>query len=452
MGSFVPIMLSGSAGSTSSQVIVTINPEGSPVWPTLLHPNKHIEENVPIYESVDGISIISINGVLLSNLSTGILKNTTSTGKPSIAVASDFPTLNQSTTGNAATATLATNAITASNLADGSTYQIPFQTSGGTTAFIAAPTVADTFLIWDGSAFEWSDAGNVPVVTGTPNQIVVSNSNGTVALSLPQDIGITSAPILVGTNFTAIPNEALLNNSVTVGTTSVLLGGVTTVLAGLDLIVATDLVGTLIGNAASATALSAGSVNQIPVQMDVGNTAFITAPTISNTFLEWNGLAFEWTEIVVVPPTIQGTTNQIVVSTVDSDTTISLPSDITGLNSISAENVITPAVQLTDGGITTVIYTTQNTVAWQVVDSIDTDIIRVVKYLGHISSESGYQACEILILQDGTNVWIDVYSDINTSGSLGTFDAMFVGSSLNLIFSPVNPVNTIKLIRTTVLI
>jgi hypothetical protein len=38
-------------------------------------------------------------------LATGILKNTTSTGIPSIAVAADFPNLNQSTTGNAATAT-----------------------------------------------------------------------------------------------------------------------------------------------------------------------------------------------------------------------------------------------------------------------------------------------------------------------------------------------------------
>jgi hypothetical protein len=43
-----------------------------------------------------------INGVLLSGLGTGILKNTTTTGLPSIAVAADFPTLNQNTTGTAA--------------------------------------------------------------------------------------------------------------------------------------------------------------------------------------------------------------------------------------------------------------------------------------------------------------------------------------------------------------
>jgi hypothetical protein len=50
-------------------------------------------------------TVARINGVALSGLATGILKNTTGTGAPSIAVAADFPTLNQSTTGNAATAT-----------------------------------------------------------------------------------------------------------------------------------------------------------------------------------------------------------------------------------------------------------------------------------------------------------------------------------------------------------
>jgi hypothetical protein len=50
-----------------------------------------------------------INGVALSGLATGILKNTTSTGVPSIAIAADFPTLNQNTTGTAANVTATTN-------------------------------------------------------------------------------------------------------------------------------------------------------------------------------------------------------------------------------------------------------------------------------------------------------------------------------------------------------
>ena len=42
-----------------------------------------------------------INGISLSSLISGVLKNTTLTGIPSIAVASDFPVLNQNTTGSA---------------------------------------------------------------------------------------------------------------------------------------------------------------------------------------------------------------------------------------------------------------------------------------------------------------------------------------------------------------
>lgn len=61
-----------------------------------------------------------INGVSLAALATGILKNTTTTGVPSIAIAADFPTLNQSTTGNAATATkLATARTIAGHSFDG---------------------------------------------------------------------------------------------------------------------------------------------------------------------------------------------------------------------------------------------------------------------------------------------------------------------------------------------
>lgn len=52
------------------------------------------------------------NAQALASLSTGILKVTTTTGVLTTAVAADFPTLNQSTTGNAATATALANVRT----------------------------------------------------------------------------------------------------------------------------------------------------------------------------------------------------------------------------------------------------------------------------------------------------------------------------------------------------
>lgn len=51
------------------------------------------------------VSVFAVNGVRLSALATGILRNTTTTGAMVIAGPSDFPTLNQNTTGSAATLT-----------------------------------------------------------------------------------------------------------------------------------------------------------------------------------------------------------------------------------------------------------------------------------------------------------------------------------------------------------
>jgi hypothetical protein len=63
------------------------------------------------------MTVGKINGTALSGLATGILKNTTTTGVPSIAVAgTDYVVPSGSITGNAATATTATTATTANSL------------------------------------------------------------------------------------------------------------------------------------------------------------------------------------------------------------------------------------------------------------------------------------------------------------------------------------------------
>jgi hypothetical protein len=47
-------------------------------------------------------------------------------------------------------------ATTATNLAGGTTSQIPYQTGPGSTSFITAPTVASTYLQWNGSTYAWA--------------------------------------------------------------------------------------------------------------------------------------------------------------------------------------------------------------------------------------------------------------------------------------------------------
>jgi len=60
-----------------------------------------------------------------------------------------------SITGNAATATSATSATTATNLAGGAANRVPYQSASGTTTFVAAPTVTNSYLKWNGTALGW---------------------------------------------------------------------------------------------------------------------------------------------------------------------------------------------------------------------------------------------------------------------------------------------------------
>lgn len=91
-----------------------------------------------------------INGTALSGLSTGILKNTTTTGIPSIAVVGDFPTLNQNTTGNAATVT--TNANLTGDV-----------TSAGNATTIGALKVVNSMVANSTIDLTTKVTGNLPV-------------------------------------------------------------------------------------------------------------------------------------------------------------------------------------------------------------------------------------------------------------------------------------------------
>jgi hypothetical protein len=82
-------------------------------------------------------TVKQINGTALSGLATGILKNMTATGVPSIAVAADFPLLNQNTTGTAANVT---GTVAVANGGTGVTSS----TGTGSVVLSASPTFTGT--------------------------------------------------------------------------------------------------------------------------------------------------------------------------------------------------------------------------------------------------------------------------------------------------------------------
>jgi hypothetical protein len=120
---------------------------------------------------VQGTTDTGLSGAqFLGALGTGIVKNTTTTGVLSIASAGDFPTLNQSTTGSAATLTTP-RAINGTN----------FDGSAAITITAAAGTLTGTTLNSGVTASSLTSVGTLASLTTSGNVIVGGNLtvNGT---------------------------------------------------------------------------------------------------------------------------------------------------------------------------------------------------------------------------------------------------------------------------------
>lgn len=213
----------------------------------------------------------------LGSLGTGIVKNTTTTGVLSIAVAGDFPTLNQNTTGSAATLTTP-RAIYGNNF-DGSAAltQIIASNYGGTgngfTKFTGPATSEKTFtlpnsnatLLYDGGALGTPSSATLTNATGLPISGLTSSTStalgvGSIELGHASDTtiarvsagvisveGVTVDTISAANTLTNktisgasntlsnIGNSSLTNSSLTIGSTSVSLGGTAATVAGLTL-------------------------------------------------------------------------------------------------------------------------------------------------------------------------------------------------------------------------
>lgn len=202
-----------------------------------------------------------------SALATGILKSTTTTGALSIAVAADFPTLNQNTTGTAANVT-GTVAI-----GNGGTGQT---TAGAGFNALSPITSVGDLIIGNGTntATRLAIGANAQVLT----------SNGTTATwATPSSGGVTSFSAGT-TGFT--PNSATTGAVTLAGTLNIANGGTgaTTAPAGL-----TNLRGwTTTATAAGTTTLTNTSTTQ--QEFTGSTTQTVVLPVTSTLALGW---AFE---------------------------------------------------------------------------------------------------------------------------------------------------------------
>jgi hypothetical protein len=201
--------------------------------------------------------------------------------------AADVPTLNQNTTGNASTAT------TASNLVGGAAGSIAYQTGTNTTAMLLAGT-------------------GVLVGGSTP--------------------GYTTTPTLVGTNFTSIPNTALSGFGVSNGIATLdSTGKLTSAQIPASLVGAVVYQGTWNASTNTPTLASGvgtkGNYYKVSVAGSTlidGNSQWNAGDTIIFDGTTWDKIDGIANEVL----SISGTANQIVASASTGVITLSLPSTI----------------------------------------------------------------------------------------------------------------------------
>lgn len=109
---------------------------------------------------------------------------------------------------------------TATSLAGGAANRIAYQTGAGATSFIVAPTVANTYLEWSGSAFQWSSnpLGTVTSVDASGGTTGLSFTGGPITTSGTLTLGGTLAVANGGTGQTTYTNGQLLIGNSTGGT------------------------------------------------------------------------------------------------------------------------------------------------------------------------------------------------------------------------------------------
>jgi hypothetical protein len=257
-----------------------------------------------------------------STLATGILKSSTSSGTLSIAVAADFPTLNQNTTGSAAKWTTARNL--AGNSVDGSA-SVPFANK-----FIAQGT-ADSGLT--NAQFMGALATGIVKNTTTSGvqSIAVAGTDYQAPITLTTT-GTSGAATLVG-NVLNVPVYAAPTGTVTtvsVVSANGLAGTVANPSTTPAITLSTSVTGILQGNGTAISAASTtGSGNVVlatsptlgtpnlgtPSAINLSNaTGFPIVPTSSTLPVGWSGVMYNNSGVTVLNnATVAGTSLEIYV-------------------------------------------------------------------------------------------------------------------------------------------
>lgn len=82
-----------------------------------------------------------------------------------------------------------------------------------------------------------------------------------------------------------------------------------------------------------------------------------------------------------------------------------------------------------------------------VLDVFPTTDLASAKYFVQANSGSTYHTTEIVLVQEGTNIWMTEYGTIQTGSSLGTFSSDIDSGNVRLLFNATQSINTIRAVR-----
>lgn len=205
------------------------------------------------------------------------------------------------------TATLsgaATSAGTATNIAGGAANQIPYQTGAATTSFVVAPTVAGTYLNWNGSSFAYtaiSLPNNATFNNGGAGDASGTTFNGSAARTISYNT-VGASPLAGSSSLTT-------TGTVTSGTWSASFGAVSG--ANLTSLTAGNLSGTIpsavLGNSTAYIGTTAVALNRASANQALTGISSVTLPGATSGTAQITPNAVAGTGTVLTLPATTGT-------------------------------------------------------------------------------------------------------------------------------------------------
>ena len=175
----------------------------------------------------------------------------------------------------------ASTATTATNLAGGVAGAVPWQSGAGVTGFTAAGTTGQVLT---------SNGTSVPTWTNASGGVSITDDTTTISARYPLFAAVTSGSIsteyVSSTKLQYLPSTGVLTATGFAGAGTGLTGTASSLSIGGNAATATS--------ATTATNIAGGTNLQIPYNTGAGATSFIAAPTITSTYLQYNGTSFAW--------------------------------------------------------------------------------------------------------------------------------------------------------------